>query len=212
MEIIQKTNTNELELIATAKVQIDALAKACQNLIINDDSSFEKGKNLAKEARRIESFIEEKRKEVTKPLLDRKKQIDDFAKTLTADLNNAVKSLRQQIQKYEEEKERRRLEELCRIEEERRRKEEELLRAQELNDASQIEKLQDLRQLEQKATQLSEKSSNLRMVWTFEVENINIVPREYLVLDETAVRRAIQNGVREIPGLKIFQKQQLYIK
>lgn len=212
METIQKTNTNGLELIATAKVQIDALAKACQNIIITDDDSLEKGKELAKEARRIEQFIEEKRKEVTKPLLDRKKQIDDFAKTLTADLNNAVKSLRQQIQKYEEEKERRRLEELRRLEEERRRQEEELRKAQEQNDVSQIEKLQKLSEIEQQSSQLSEKSSSLRMIWTFELVDINAVPREYLVLDETAVRRAIQSGVREIPGLKIFQKPSLYLK
>lgn len=50
------------------------------------------------------------------------------------------------------------------------------------------------------------------MVWTFEVVDINAVPREYLVLDETAVRRAIQAGIREIPGLKIYQKPLLYIR
>jgi hypothetical protein len=31
------------------------------------------------------------------------------------------------------------------------------------------------------------------------------VPREYLVLNESAVRAAIKNGVRNIPGLKIFE-------
>ncbi|MFN3327783.1 MAG: hypothetical protein ACK40U_02865, partial [Fervidobacterium pennivorans] len=201
-----------LKLIASAKVQIDALAKACQTLTVVDDYSLEKGKELAKEAKRIENFIEEKRKEATKPLLERKKQIDDFAKMLTANLNNAVKSLRQQIQKYEEEKERRRIEELRRLEEERRRKEEELLQAQKQNDVSQFEKIQELQQFEQKVSQLSEKSSSLRMVWTFEVVDINAVPREYLVLDETAVRRAIQAGIREIPGLKIYQKPLLYIR
>ncbi len=212
MEAIQKAPTNGLEIIASAKQQIDALAIACKNIIIYDDETLERGKTLAKEARKIEQFIEEKRKEVTKPLLDRKKQIDDFAKQLTNELNNAVKPLRSQIQKYEEEKERRRLEELRRIEEERRRQEEELRVAQAKGDTAQIAKIQEISELEAKEAELSEKSSSLRMVWTFEIVNIELVPREYLVLDETAVRRAIQSGEREIPGLRIYQKPSLVLK
>jgi hypothetical protein len=212
MEPIQKAPNNGLELIASAKQQIDALAMACKNIVINNDESLERGKVLAKEARKIEQFIEEKRKEATKPLLDKKKQIDDFAKHLTNELNNAVKPLRAQIQKYEEEKERQRLEELRRIEEDRRRQEEALRVAQQQGDVEQITKIQEISELEAKAAELSEKSSSLRMIWTFEVENINLVPKEYMLLDETAVRRAIQAGVREIPGLRIFQKPSLVIK
>lgn len=210
--LLKTSTTKELEIIATAKQQIEMLAVACKNFVITDDASLEKGKELVKEARRIEQFIEEKRKEATKPLLDKKKQIDEFAKSLTNELNNAVKSLRAQMQKYEEEKERRRLEELRRLVEERRRKEEELRQAQLSQDETQVEKLQELAKIEEKTSQLSEKSSSLRMIWTFEVVDINQVPREYLVLDETAVRRAIQSGVREIPGLRIFQKPSLVIK
>lgn len=212
METMQKVQPNGLEVIATAKKQIDALAQACKNFVVHNDETLERGKKLVKEAKQIETFIEEKRKEVTKPLLDRKKQIDDFAKSLTNELNNAVKSLRSQIQKYEEEKERRRLEELRRIEEERRRQEEELRRAQTQNDADQITKIQQLAEIEQKAAALSEKSSSLRMIWTFEIEDFSKIPLEYLELNETKVRQAIQAGVRSIPGLRIFQKSTLVIK
>ena len=51
-------------------------------------------------------------------------------------------------------------------------------------------------------------TEGVRNVWTFEVQNVDNVPREYLMLDEKKVRQAIRSGERHIPGLMIFQKQQ----
>jgi SMC interacting uncharacterized protein involved in chromosome segregation len=170
MNQIQTAPGNGLEVLASVKKQIDMLADQCRNVVISDAQSLERAKSLAKQAKLIENYIEDKRKELTKPILDRKKAIDDLAKSLTKELTEAVKHLREQIP------------------------------------------FEKLAEIETKAAELSEKSKNLREVWTFEVVDISLVPREYLVLDETAVRRAIQNGVREIPGLKIFKKAQLVIK
>ena len=206
------TKTNGLEILASAKKQIDMLAEQCRNVVITDEQSLERAKSLVKQAKTIENYIEDKRKELTKPILERKKAIDDLAKSLTKDLSEAVRHLREQILYYEQEQERKRLEELRRLEEERRKKEEELLRAQQEGKIEQVEHIEKLAEIETKAAELSEKSKNLREVWTFEVVDLSLVPREYLVLDEIAVRRAIQNGVREIPGLRIFKKAQLVIK
>lgn len=43
--------------------------------------------------------------------------------------------------------------------------------------------------------------------WTYDVEDIDKVPREYLILDSGAVMRAVREGVREIPGIRIYQKE-----
>jgi hypothetical protein len=50
-----------------------------------------------------------------------------------------------------------------------------------------------------------------RIVYKFEVEDLNKVPREYLVLDESKVRKAINgdNRVTEIPGIKIVEDVQI---
>lgn len=48
--------------------------------------------------------------------------------------------------------------------------------------------------------------------WTFEVLDSNQIPREYLMVDETAIRQAIAAGVRAIPGVNIFQKEGLSIR
>jgi hypothetical protein len=49
--------------------------------------------------------------------------------------------------------------------------------------------------------------------WTFEVIDLDRVPRIYLSLDTEAVRAAIiKKGVRDIAGLKIFQSESLRVR
>jgi hypothetical protein len=49
--------------------------------------------------------------------------------------------------------------------------------------------------------------------WTFDVVDLSKVPRRYLVLNAEAVRTAItKDGVRDIPGLKIFQTENLRVR
>lgn len=50
-----------------------------------------------------------------------------------------------------------------------------------------------------------------RIVYKFEVEDLSHVPREYLVLDESKVRKAINGDkrVESIPGIKIIEDVQL---
>jgi hypothetical protein len=49
-------------------------------------------------------------------------------------------------------------------------------------------------------------------VWKFEVLNTALVPREFLIVDETAIRRAIAAGTREIAGVRIYQEDQLRVR
>jgi len=47
--------------------------------------------------------------------------------------------------------------------------------------------------------------------WTFEVQDLGKVSTQYLSINSVAVREAIRNGVREIPGIRIFQDERLSI-
>jgi len=42
--------------------------------------------------------------------------------------------------------------------------------------------------------------------WHHSVESTELVPREYLMIDEKAVKAAIKDGVRQIPGIKIYSE------
>lgn len=54
-------------------------------------------------------------------------------------------------------------------------------------------------------------SATARKVWDFEVAEFASVPDSYLVLNTSAIRQAIRDGVREIPGLRIFQREELAV-
>lgn len=46
-----------------------------------------------------------------------------------------------------------------------------------------------------------------RQVWEFEVVDPQAIPREYLIVNEAAIKHALAAGVREIPGVNIFQTE-----
>lgn len=51
----------------------------------------------------------------------------------------------------------------------------------------------------------------VRKVWTFEVTDFGAIPHEFFTLDDAKVRAAIKAGQTDIPGLRIFQKEQLAV-
>lgn len=48
--------------------------------------------------------------------------------------------------------------------------------------------------------------------WDFEIMDPLAIPFDYLMPDEAAIRRAIARGVRDIPGLRIFEDPKFVIK
>ena len=53
---------------------------------------------------------------------------------------------------------------------------------------------------------LGNSATSFRKYITFKIVDIQKVPAEFLSVDTKAVNTAIRNGVREIPGLEIFEK------
>lgn len=49
-------------------------------------------------------------------------------------------------------------------------------------------------------------------IWAYEIEDIAKVPIDFMMLDSGAVMRTIRQGVREIPGLRIFQKETIQVR
>jgi hypothetical protein len=55
-------------------------------------------------------------------------------------------------------------------------------------------------------------STSIKTFWAWEVEDETKVPREYLMLNDQAISAAVKMGIREIPGIRIFQKQTLAVR
>ncbi len=65
-----------------------------------------------------------------------------------------------------------------------------------------------------KQAEINQSSANsvVRKVWAFRLTDLSKVPLQYIQLNETAVRNAIEAGERNIAGLEIFQECQVAIK
>jgi exonuclease VII large subunit len=48
--------------------------------------------------------------------------------------------------------------------------------------------------------------------WAWELEDEAAVPREYLALDAKKIDDAVKQGVRNIPGIKIFEKEEISMR
>lgn len=151
--------------------------------------------------------VEARRKFFTGPLREHIKRIEALFKPVVERLEKADMLLRQKLLDYQQEVSRRQAEERARLLSE-------ATEAQAGGDtetalalATQASELDTV----QRTTHVEEGSVQTRKVWTFEVEDLGKVPMEYLSLDESKVRAAIRAGIREVPGLRIFQKEQLAV-
>lgn len=55
-------------------------------------------------------------------------------------------------------------------------------------------------------------SATVRKIWDFEPVDLRLVPVEFLALDEARVRAAVRAGTRDIPGIRIYQRDTLAVK
>jgi hypothetical protein len=53
---------------------------------------------------------------------------------------------------------------------------------------------------------IMDKPKGVQMRWTFAIVDRNQIPNGYWTLDEGAIKSAIANGVREIPGVRIYEE------
>jgi hypothetical protein len=51
-----------------------------------------------------------------------------------------------------------------------------------------------------------------RKEWKHRVVNPELVPREYLVPDDTKLRAAVRAGVREIAGVEVYEDESLPVR
>ena len=145
-------------------------------------------------------FIEKKRKEITQPLNASLKAANALFKELSSPLKEADSIIRDKILAF------------------RRRREEQAAKKQERLEAKAEEAEEEGD--EERAEELTEKAESVTPKvgesvvakrWTYKVVNITQVPRQYLILDSPTIREAIRAGVRDIPGIEIYQEEGLRV-
>jgi hypothetical protein len=190
-----------------------AMLAEARAITVQDQVSQVAATNKAAGIKKIAKIVEDARKDYTAPINDHVKAVNGLAKEVSTPLDEALRHLTGQLNKYAAhvELERRKAEE-----EARRQAEEEQKRLDAEAKAAGVEAPVVPEVLPAKpetaAVRTEAGTSFQRKTWTFNVENMDQVPREYMLLNESAVRAAIKNGVRSIPGLKIYETSSTVIR
>lgn len=205
----------DLRKFNQAQVQISKGIEAMEKQKVETEDDLKPAVEIQNKVQTVLKLIETKRKELTKPLYDAQKRVNQVAKELTDEINVELAKFKGKINRVNQEVRKKREEEL-RIE--RQKAEEERLRL--LEEAKKGEKklqesvdqiMESQKQLRQQEREIKTSSPvKTRRVWTFEVVDPMAVPREFLMVNESLIRTKLPKGDEtppEIPGIKFERKE-----
>lgn len=210
------------EVTAVINSGNQSLIAAASKAVIENEEQLSVGVDILSEIKQRVKGVEAERAALVKPLNEHVKLINAKFKTVTEPLEEAAHILsnkvlaRQRVIQAEK----------SRIaEEQRKQKEEELLAAaakkEAIGDTEKAEQLLDYaskvkaREISTGHGTFTEAKSGITKRWTFEIVDLAATGKDgsqYLMLDSSKVREAIRQGVREIPGLRIFQEESLSVR
>lgn len=196
---------------------------------IDNEADKENACILLKEVSDYTKAIETQRKELTKPLKDEVKEIEEKFKAPLQFLKEADNILRGKINHFlNEQRAKREAEALAK---KQLAEDEALKQAEELEalksgagDYDDVTRKAMIEAIEEKQNKIidatakketinqSSANSTVRTVWSFRLVDLKKVPAQYIQLNETAIRQAIKDGERHIDGLEIFQQSQVAIR
>lgn len=190
--------------------QVSEIVSTADSLIVNDENDYITATDLLSLISKINKKLEEKRKELVKPYNEQVKKINDFFKGYTEPLDRANRTVKQKALTYKQDQERKRQEEERAIREalEKARKEAESQNKEVDIPAAETVVIPKLIP----TVRAGLGTSTVKKVWTFAIEDETKIPREYLMVNEKKIREAIRKGIREIPGVRIYQEEELAVR
>lgn len=205
------------------KADLQTLVAPIQGLLVTDQTTMEAALHHGSVLVAMKKRINEKGDELTRPLFTRQREINAEKNGLLDLLATPERHLRDQLAAFRAEQDRLKRaaeEKLRREREEREKREAEEREAAKaiLGDTSEDNALEQARisgeaaraeaRAQAAASAAAVKVKGSSMVWKFEIEDGEKVPRNLCSPDEKKIRGAVQMGLRQIDGVRIYQEVQ----
>jgi hypothetical protein len=155
--------------------------------------------------------VEVLRKSYVGPLNDRVKFINATFRTLTDPLDEANDVTRRKIATYraDVERQRKEAEEINRLRMEAARREAALSGTGEISESVD---LVEVRAAPAAHVRTSTGTLGTMMVRKWEIVDIGLVPRDYLIVDAARIGKVVRAGIPAIPGIKIWSEETLSVR
>lgn len=212
---------------------VGELVAAAKDVVIMNHADLSAATDLCAAIKQRAKEAEEARTKITKPINDGLREINARFKAMMQPLLDAEGMVKSRMVRFQEQEERRAREEAARKEAERqeqlrKEREEAERRAREAAEAAAdpsldrpaipsptefVEKHMPFEapapiQPEIRKTTYGQSGASFtaKKVWDFKLVDLSKVPVQFLCLDSTKVNQAVRAGIREIPGIEIFEK------
>jgi hypothetical protein len=187
--------------------KVDELVSEINKKTVDSEEECGGITSLAAVGSKLSKEIEKKRKELIAEPKDFIDSVNRFCKQFTSSLDDAILGAKRKIASYQ-----------TRVELERRKAEEAARKAAEdlqkkLNAEAKEAGVQPVTvgipvMPEKKQTVRTEQGTSYIVTsWEVEITDEVQVPREYLSADMRKLKRAVESGLREIPGCRIFEEK-----
>ena len=222
MEAVLLVRPSDDLALKDLKAQASKVLADAKGIEVHDRDSSEWCTAYLGEIAAIKKKAEGRRTELKGPLLEAGRALDGFVAELLKPILEADTLLRGRLLAYQQEQIRKAHAAAERIRREAEAAEQAAAQAAAQGDGHGMDhallqaadKKQEAQALEKAPTAIQAAgmgSATIRKVWAFEVVNVAQVPREFLAVDEQAIRKAVAAGIREIAGVRIFEQESLSI-
>lgn len=186
--------------------KIDAILKEAQDLKVETDEANQKAVELGTSAKSLGKKIDETRIQTISEPFGFVKSVNAFANIFNTKLVTIEGLMKQKISTYRSYQEQRRREAELAAKKATEDVQKKLNEEAKKTGTEPVQVPLAIIPKQEPVTRSESGSAYGRKVWTFRVIDPSLVPREYLVVSDTRVRDAIKGGIREIPGIEIFEE------
>jgi len=195
-------SSNEMEL-QNIESQISPVIEKAQGYVVDTIEDVENASSFLKEIKDMEKVVEDKRTEFTKPLNQSLKSINDTFKKMREPLEQARDLLTKKILAWKK------------AEAERVAAEQAAWRKIQEAEAE-LRRLKNEPEVKEEPITIApvvNKIGNMQTVkrWTYEVTDFSNLSDTYKMIDSVKINQAIREGMRDVPGLRIYQEESLSI-
>jgi len=197
-----------MEVIKQKTISLDtraiAIMQQAKDMLIQDDVSQGEAVQFLTQIAMAKKDVDAQRRFFTDPMNNHVKTINGLFKGYSGPLDESDQVVRRKLTEYHIEQKR-----IAREAQEAAIAEAEAESAD--ADGMIIESVIQVEQPE-KTVRVASGSATMRDVWTYEIVDPAQVPEEYKIIDEKRIAAVVKAGVRNIPGVKIFQKQEVTVR
>jgi hypothetical protein len=215
---MQPDFTADSSVAALAPEREQLLARTAK-LAIRDQEGYTEAAGWLKSIKGFLKAIEDARTRITKPINESLREVNAQAKDAAAPFLESEIKIKRAMIAWSDEQDRLQREEQRRLNE---ASEKERLRLQEIADRAAAKgQTTKAEQFEERALAVTAPIAqtaapkvggiSIPKVWTFEITDEDLIPREYLLIDETRIRKIVTalKGDTKIPGVRVFEQKRI---